>query len=128
MEPPRIPPMVRRCWRKSAMGDLRGFLKYPRQTSGKQPVGERLAHFNEFLKPLPVEELKRQGARCMDCGVPFCHTGCPLGNIIPDWNDLVFRDQWRTALDGLHATNNYPEFTGRVCPAPCEPACVLGIN
>jgi glutamate synthase (NADPH/NADH) small chain len=110
------------------MGDLRGFLKYPRQTSGKQPVGERLAHFNEFLKPLPVEELKRQGARCMDCGVPFCHTGCPLGNIIPDWNDLVFRDQWRTALDRLHATNNFPEFTGRVCPAPCEAACVLGIN
>jgi glutamate synthase (NADPH/NADH) small chain len=110
------------------MGDLRGFLKYPRQTSGKQPVGERLAHFNEFLKPLAVEELKRQGARCMDCGVPFCHTGCPLGNIIPDWNDLVFRDQWRTALDRLHATNNFPEFTGRVCPAPCEAACVLGIN
>jgi glutamate synthase (NADPH/NADH) small chain len=110
------------------MGDLRGFMKFPRHTSGKEPVGERLAHFNEFLKPLPVDELKRQGARCMDCGVPFCHTGCPLGNIIPDWNDLVYRDQWHNALDRLHATNNFPEFTGRVCPAPCEAACVLGIN
>jgi len=110
------------------MGELRGFLKYARQTAGKEPVGERLKHYNEFLKPLPVEELHRQGARCMDCGVPFCHTGCPLGNIIPDWNDLVSRDHWREALERLHATNNFPEFTGRVCPAPCEAACVLGIN
>ncbi len=110
------------------MGDLRGFMKYPRQTYGKEPVAERLKHFNEFLKVLPADELKRQGARCMDCGVPFCHTGCPLGNIIPDWNDLVYRDNWRGALDRLHATNNFPEFTGRVCPAPCEAACVLGIN
>ncbi|HEX3998358.1 MAG TPA: glutamate synthase subunit beta [Pirellulales bacterium] len=110
------------------MGDLRGFLKYARQTGGKEPVADRLKHFNEFLKPLPIEELHRQGARCMDCGVPFCHTGCPLGNIIPDWNDLVSRDHWREALDRLHATNNFPEFTGRVCPAPCEAACVLGIN
>jgi glutamate synthase (NADPH/NADH) small chain len=110
------------------MGELRGFLKYPRQTSSKEPVPERLKHWNEFLKPLPVEELHRQGARCMDCGVPFCHTGCPLGNIIPDWNDLVSRDHWHDALDRLQATNNFPEFTGRVCPAPCEAACVLGIN
>ncbi len=110
------------------MGDVRGFMQYPRQTSGKEPVAERLKHYNEFLKVLPLEELKLQGARCMDCGVPFCHTGCPLGNIIPDWNDLVYRDHWRQALERLHATNNFPEFTGRVCPAPCEAACVLGIN
>ncbi len=110
------------------MGDLRGFMKYPRQSYGKEPVAERLKHYNEFLKVLPAEELKRQGARCMDCGVPFCHTGCPVGNIIPDWNDLVYRDNWREAFDRLHSTNNFPEFTGRVCPAPCESACVLGIN
>jgi glutamate synthase (NADPH) small chain len=110
------------------MGDVRGFMKYPRQTYGKETVPERLKHFNEFLKVLEPEELKQQGARCMDCGVPFCHTGCPLGNIIPDWNDLVYRDHWHEALERLHATNNFPEFTGRVCPAPCEAACVLGIN
>jgi glutamate synthase (NADPH/NADH) small chain len=110
------------------MGDVRGFMKYPRRTYGKEPVAERVKHYNEFLKVLDTEELKLQGARCMDCGVPFCHTGCPLGNIIPDWNDLVYRDHWREALERLHATNNFPEFTGRVCPAPCEAACVLGIN
>jgi glutamate synthase (NADPH/NADH) small chain len=110
------------------MGDVRGFMKYPRRTYGKEPVAERVKHYNEFLKVLDTEELKLQGARCMDCGVPFCHTGCPLGNIIPDWNDLVHRDHWREALERLHATNNFPEFTGRVCPAPCEAACVLGIN
>jgi glutamate synthase (NADPH/NADH) small chain len=110
------------------MGDVRGFMKYERQQYDKEPVGDRLHHYNEFLKVLPPEEVSRQGARCMDCGVPFCHTGCPLGNIIPDWNDLVYRGQWREALDRLHATNNFPEFTGRVCPAPCEAACVLGIN
>jgi glutamate synthase (NADPH) small chain len=110
------------------MGDVRGFMKYPRRTYGKEPVPERLKHFNEFLQVLSTDELKLQGARCMDCGVPFCHTGCPLGNIIPDWNDLVHRDHWREALERLHATNNFPEFTGRVCPAPCEAACVLGIN
>jgi len=110
------------------MGELRGFLKYARQTSSKESVSERLKHYNEFLKPLPIEELHRQGARCMDCGVPFCHTGCPVGNIIPDWNDLVSRDSWHEALDRLQATNNFPEFTGRVCPAPCEASCVLGIN
>jgi glutamate synthase (NADPH) small chain len=110
------------------MGDLRGFMDYPRRTYGKEPVPERLKHFKEFLQVLGTDELKLQGARCMDCGVPFCHTGCPLGNIIPDWNDLVFRDHWHEALERLHATNNFPEFTGRVCPAPCEAACVLGIN
>src|SRR4249919_367760 len=110
------------------MGDLRGFMKYGRKVSGKEPVPERVKHYREFLTILPVEELRKQGARCMDCGVPFCHTGCPLGNIIPDWNDLVYRDHWREALERLHATNNFPEFTGRVCPAPCEAACVLGIN
>jgi glutamate synthase (NADPH/NADH) small chain len=110
------------------MGDLRGFMKYDRKVSGKEPVPERVKHYREFLTILPVEELRKQGARCMDCGVPFCHTGCPLGNIIPDWNDLIYRDHWREAINRLHATNNFPEFTGRVCPAPCEAACVLGIN
>ncbi len=110
------------------MGDVRGFMKYGRKYYGAEPPQERLKHYSEFLRVLPEAELREQGARCMDCGVPFCHTGCPLGNIIPDWNDLVFRGQWREALERLHATNNFPEFTGRVCPAPCETACVLGIN
>jgi glutamate synthase (NADPH/NADH) small chain len=103
-------------------------MKYERNYVPKEPVEARLKHYNEFLKVIPPEEMRTQGARCMDCGIPFCHTGCPLGNIIPDWNDLVYRDQWREAADRLHATNNFPEFTGRVCPAPCEAACVLGIN
>jgi glutamate synthase (NADPH/NADH) small chain len=103
-------------------------MKYGRKVSGYQPVEARLKNYNEFLQILPPEEVKTQGARCMDCGVPFCHTGCPLGNIIPDFNDLVYRDQWHEASQRLHATNNFPEFTGRVCPAPCEAACVLGIN
>ena len=110
------------------MGEPRGFMKYERTIAGKEPAQERLKHFNEFLTILPTEELVRQGARCMDCGVPFCHTGCPLGNIIPDFNDLVYRNQWHEASQRLHATNNFPEFTGRVGPAPCEAACVLGIN
>jgi glutamate synthase (NADPH/NADH) small chain len=110
------------------MGDVRGFMKFPRKKYAEAPVAERVKHYHEFVIPLPVAELRTQGARCMDCGVPFCHTGCPLGNIIPDWNDLVFRDRWREALARLHSTNNFPEFTGRVCPAPCETACVLGIN
>lgn len=110
------------------MGDVRGFMKYRRQHHANAPVDERLQHYNEFILVLSEEELRTQGARCMDCGVPFCHTGCPLGNIIPDWNDLVYRGQWREAAERLHATNNFPEFTGRVCPAPCEAACVLGIN
>ena len=110
------------------MGDVRGFMKYGRNYVPKEPVADRLKHFNEFLKVLPSEEMQTQGARCMDCGIPFCHTGCPLGNIIPDWNDLVYRGRWEEASERLHATNNFPEFTGRVCPAPCEAACVLGIN
>ena len=110
------------------MGDPRGFMKYERKVSGTEPPAERLKNYNEFLRILPHEELTKQGARCMDCGVPFCHTGCPLGNIIPDFNDLVYRQQWHEASQRLHATNNFPEFTGRVCPAPCEAACVLGIN
>ena len=110
------------------MGESRGFMKYERKVSGYAPVDDRLKHYNEFLTILPPEDVKTQGARCMDCGVPFCHTGCPLGNIIPDFNDLVYRQQWHEASQRLHATNNFPEFTGRVCPAPCEAACVLGIN
>jgi glutamate synthase (NADPH/NADH) small chain len=110
------------------MGDPRGFMKHERRISGKEPAAERVRHYHEFLTILPPEEVRTQGARCMDCGVPFCHTGCPLGNIIPDFNDLVYRGQWHEAAQRLHATNNFPEFTGRVCPAPCEAACVLGIN
>src|ERR1041384_4478326 len=101
------------------MGDARGFMKFPRKKFGDQPVEERLKHWQEFLVVLSNEELEKQGARCMDCGVPFCHTGCPLGNIIPDWNDLVYRNRWKEAMRRLHATNNFPEFTGRLCPAPC---------
>ena len=110
------------------MGDIRGFMKHGRKYYGAEPPADRVRHYQEFLRILPEADLRDQGARCMDCGVPFCHTGCPLGNIIPDWNDLVYRGRWREALDRLHATNNFPEFTGRVCPAPCETACVLGIN
>ncbi len=110
------------------MGDLRGFMKHKRVYAAKEPVPSRLKHYKEFLQIISPEDMRVQGARCMDCGIPFCHTGCPLGNIIPDWNDLVYRDQWREALDRLHSTNNFPEFTGRICPAPCEAACVLGIN
>lgn len=110
------------------MGEVNGFMKYERVYVPKEAAPDRLKHYNEFLKIIPPEEMRTQGARCMDCGIPFCHTGCPLGNIIPDWNDLVYRDQWQDAIERLHATNNFPEFTGRVCPAPCEAACVLGIN
>ncbi len=110
------------------MGDIKGFLKYDRETSPHRPVSERIRDWREIDLPAEKESLRRQGARCMDCGIPFCHTGCPLGNYIPDWNDLVYRDRWREAIDRLHATNNFPEFTGRVCPAPCETACVLGIT
>ena len=94
----------------------------------RRPVAERVNDWFEIYQDFPVEKVQQQGARCMDCGVPFCHTGCPLNNIIPDWNDLVYRDRWREAIRVLHATNNFPEFTGRICPAPCEAACVLGIN
>ena len=110
------------------MGDVRGFLKYDRETPTRRPVPVRLRDWKEVYEPFPADHLQVQAARCMDCGIPFCNQGCPLGNLIPDWNDLVYRDQWRQAIQRLHATNNFPEFTGRLCPAPCESACVLGIN
>ncbi len=105
-----------------------GFIEYQRQLPGKQPVAERLQHYGEFTYMYRPEELHRQAARCMDCGVPFCHNGCPLGNIIPEFNDAVYRGLWQEAYEILASTNNFPEFTGRICPAPCESACVLGIN
>ena len=110
------------------MGKLTGFIEYQRLSEAAQPVADRLKHYREFILPLKDDEAARQGARCMDCGIPFCQTGCPVNNIIPDWNDLVYRGHWRQALDTLHSTNNFPEFTGRVCPAPCEAACTLNIN
>jgi len=110
------------------MGKVTGFIEYQRETPERRPVVERVNDWFEVYKDFPLEKVKMQGARCMDCGVPFCHTGCPLNNIIPDWNDLVFRDRWKAAVRVLHSTNNFPEFTGRICPAPCEAACVLGIN
>ena len=110
------------------MADARGFLKYEREKTHYRPVGERLRDYRCVQEDFTPEQTKQQAARCMDCGVPFCNNGCPLGNIIPDFNDLVFRDKWEDALARLHSTNNFPEFTGMVCPAPCEQACVLGIN
>ena len=110
------------------MGKITGFLEYERLDPSKRPVGERVKDYREFELPVVQEKLAAQGARCMDCGIPFCNTGCPLGNLIPDWNDHVFRNDYKRAIVALHATNNFPEFTGRVCPAPCEAACVLGIN
>jgi len=110
------------------MGKPKGFLELERVTAKLRPVHERVRDWKEIHSRLPVDRLREQGARCMDCGVPFCMQGCPLGNVIPDWNDLVYRNRWREAIDRLHATNNFPEFTGTLCPAPCEPACVLAIN
>jgi glutamate synthase (NADPH/NADH) small chain len=110
------------------MGKNTGFMEYTRELPERRPVEERVNDWFEIYKEFPLDKVKTQGARCMDCGVPFCHTGCPLNNIIPDWNDLVYRDRWRAAVRVLHSTNNFPEFTGRICPAPCEAACVLGIN
>src|SRR3954449_3406595 len=112
------------------MGKPTGFKEIARETPKRKPVPLRIADWNEIYEPMPEQELRDQGARCMDCGIPFCHgdTGCPLGNIIPEWNDLVYKNRWREALDMLFKTNNFPEFTGRICPAPCEEACVLGIN
>jgi len=110
------------------MGELGAFLKIKRAETPERPPGERVGDHREFVRTLPLVELREQGARCMECGVPFCHSGCPLGNLIPDWNDLVYRDRFREALDQLHRTNNFPEFTGRLCPAPCEAACVLEID
>ena len=110
------------------MGDAAGFMKHRRATPTRRPVPVRLRDWREVYEPFPRERLEEQAARCMDCGIPFCHNGCPLGNLIPEWNDLVYRDQWHDAIERLHATNNFPEFTGRLCPAPCETSCVLGIN
>jgi len=110
------------------MGKTTGFLEHTRELPPRRPVAERVNDWFEVYQDFPDEKVQTQGARCMDCGVPFCHNGCPLNNVIPDWNDLVYRDHWREAIRALHATNNFPEFTGRICPAPCEAACVLGIN
>ncbi|MFO7778423.1 MAG: glutamate synthase subunit beta, partial [Nitriliruptoraceae bacterium] len=110
------------------MGDVQGFLKHQRELPARRPVDDRLGDWREVYLPIAQEKLKTQASRCMDCGIPFCNDGCPLGNLIPDWNDLVYRDHWQAAIERLHATNNFPEFTGRLCPAPCEAACVLGIN
>ena len=110
------------------MGKLGGFLQIERHGIPQRDPRERAHDYKEFLLTRPVEELREQGGRCMDCGVPFCHNGCPLGNLIPDWNDLVYEDKFEDAIVELHATNNFPEFTGRLCPAPCEAACVLEIR
>ncbi len=110
------------------MGKLTGFMEYTREVPGRRPPTERIKDWFEIYQPFPEESIRNQGARCMDCGVPFCHTGCPVNNIIPDWNDMVFRGRWREAIRVLHSTNNFPEFTGRICPAPCEASCVLAIN
>ena len=110
------------------MGEVTGFMQWTRITPKRRPVDVRLRDWQEVYEPFPGDLLTKQAGRCMDCGIPFCNNGCPLGNLIPDWNDLVYRDHWRDAIDRLHATNNFPEFTGRLCPAPCESACVVGIN
>ena len=110
------------------MGDVQGFLKHQRELPSRRPVQDRLGDWREVYLPIAEDTLRMQASRCMDCGIPFCNDGCPLGNLIPDWNDLVYRDHWKAAIERLHATNNFPEFTGRLCPAPCEAACVLGIN
>ena len=110
------------------MGKPTGFLEIKRHDPASLPVKERIRFYKEFGIALDDSDIAKQGARCMDCGIPFCLTGCPVNNIIPDWNDLVYRGRWRQALEVLHSTNNFPEFTGRICPAPCEAACTLNIN
>ena len=110
------------------MGKITGFMEFDRKDRHYRPVDERVKHWREFVEPLPPAEVKKQAARCMDCGIPYCHTGCPVNNQIPDWNDLVYRDQWKVAALNLHSTNNFPEVTGRVCPAPCEASCTLNID
>src|SRR3954464_8911318 len=110
------------------MGKPTGFLEIERQDRGYERPEARRENYREFLKPLPEPELTGQAARCMDCGIPFCHEGCPVNNLIPNWNDLVYRDRWRDAWVALDSTNNFPEFTGRICPAPCEAACTLNIE
>ena len=109
------------------MGKVTGFMEFDRLDRGYAPVDERTQHYKEFLIPLENNELKKQSARCMDCGIPYCHNGCPVNNLIPDWNDLVYTGKWKEALDNLHSTNNFPEFTGRICPAPCEASCTLNL-
>ncbi len=110
------------------MGKATGFLEFERRHEAYEAPLTRVKHYKEFVAALTDDEAKIQGARCMDCGIPFCNNGCPVNNIIPDFNDLVFRQDWKNAIDVLHSTNNFPEFTGRICPAPCEAACTLGIN
>jgi len=110
------------------MGKITGFMEYERLEEGYRPVDERLKHYKEFVVGLDDAQAKVQGARCMDCGTPFCNNGCPVNNIIPDFNDLVYRGDWENAIAVLHSTNNFPEFTGRICPAPCEAACTLNVN
>lgn len=110
------------------MGEIKGFLKYNREDFDKQAVSERIQHYKEFTKTLEIDVLQKQGARCMDCGIPFCQSGCPVDNLIPEWNDFVYKGKWEDAVARLKRTNNFPEFTGRVCPAPCENSCVLSIN
>ena len=110
------------------MGKPTGFKEFARKTPSYQPAAERVRHYHEFTQPLAAEDLTRQGARCMDCGVPFCHQGCPVNNQIPDWNDLVYRNRWQEALSVLHSTNNFPEFTGRICPAPCDASWTLNLT
>jgi glutamate synthase (NADPH/NADH) small chain len=112
------------------MGKVTGFLEIDRQVGKYQPASDRIRHFREFTIPMSDPEVQKQAARCMDCGIPYCHgpTGCPVHNQIPDWNDLVYNNNWEAAIDNLHSTNNFPEFTGRVCPAPCEEACTLNLE
>lgn len=110
------------------MGETSGFLQWGRSAPTRRPVSIRVKDWKEVYEPFDRSLLKEQAGRCMDCGIPFCNNGCPLGNLIPDWNDLIYRNNWQEAIERLHATNNFPEFTGRLCPAPCESACVLGIN
>jgi len=110
------------------MGKPTGFLEFPRRDRTYAPAADRVTHYDEFVIPLSTEVITQQGARCMDCGIPFCHNGCPVNNIIPDWNDLVYKGEWKQAIDVLHSTNNFPEFTGRICPAPCEASCTLNID
>ena len=110
------------------MGKVTGFMEFDRLSEANLPVKDRVKNYKEFVLHLTDEQAKQQGARCMDCGIPFCTTGCPVNNIIPDFNDLVYSQDWKSAIDVLHSTNNFPEFTGRICPAPCEAACTLNIN
>ena len=110
------------------MGKVTGFLEIDRQDRKYKPASDRVRNFNEFIIPLGESQTRDQAARCMDCGIPFCHTGCPVNNQIPDWNDLVYKNDWKKALENLHSTNNFPEFTGRICPAPCESSCTLNLN